>query len=310
MVTKRSKFSYVGFQATRNIGLYHFMEAIHPQHTCDEKQEHVRTLEAILKESKSDSNIWISDEAVGYFEALLAIYYRSMGDDAKARQLLQREIKNCLDMLSDEWAYNDWYAYRTLAMILARYGDDCNSLSAWSLLAPSDAGSESPSLKRQGDLNTTCEGRCNTTWTYANDFWRCKYCQDVAFDSECLEKLRAGKLMRDVCSPHHQFFHVPKWSDDEFRAVGKDHVRMGGEIQPDGMRTGGEIVTVDEWKNKLYEEWDIQKPAKSEEEKTEEKDKDAGEEGKEKDDQVKEDVFEKVMSLSTEQPTVVEMSVS
>ncbi|KAI9666298.1 MAG: hypothetical protein M1821_004233 [Bathelium mastoideum] len=308
VVSKRSGDVYVGFRATRKIGLYHVMEATNPQRTGDEQQEHVQTLEKVLKELKSDPNLWGSDDTAGYFEALLAIYYRSVGDDAKARQLLQREIKNYLDMLSDEWPENDWSAYRRLAVILARYGDDCNALSAWSLLPPSDAGSESPSPKRQGDMHTYCDGRCNTSWTYANDFWCCRYCVDVQFDSVCLEKLRAGTLIRDVCSPDHQFLHVPKWSDEEFRAVGKDRVRVGGEIQPDGTRTGGEIVTVEEWKNRLYEEWGIQKPAKKEEE--EGKDKDAGEEVKEKDGEVKEGVSEEVTSLSTGQPIVVETSAS
>ncbi|KAI9685380.1 MAG: hypothetical protein M1822_004511 [Bathelium mastoideum] len=307
VVGKRSG-GIVGFQATRNIGFYHFKEAMNPQCTGDEQQEHVQRLEKILRESKSDPNIWISDDAAGYLEALLAIYYRSVGDDAKARQLLQREIKNYLDMLSDEWPENDWQAYQQLAVILARYGDDCNALSAWSLLPPSDAGSESPSPKRQGDLRLYCDGRCSTRWTYANDIWYCRYCANVKFDSVCLEKLRAGTLLRDICSPNHQFLRVPKWSDEEFRAVGKDRVRVGGEIQPDGTRNGGEIMTVEEWKNRLYEEWDIQKPAKREKE--EEKDKEAGEEVKEKDGEVSEEVSGEVTSLSTEQPTVVETSAS
>ena len=72
-----------------------------PQRTGNEQNEHLQTLKEILKESKSDADRWISQDAAGYFEALLAIYYRSEADDTKARQLLQREIKNSLDMLSD-----------------------------------------------------------------------------------------------------------------------------------------------------------------------------------------------------------------
>ena len=116
--------------------------------------------------------------------------------------------------------------------------------------------------------------------------------------------------MRDVCSPDHQFLRVPKWSDEEFRAVGKDHVRMGGEIQPDGTRIGGEIVTVEEWKNKLYEGWDIQKPVRNDEDKDKTKGMEEGEDVKERVGEANEDVSEKVTSLSTEQPMMVEVGVS
>lgn len=117
---------------------------------------------------------------------------------------------------------------------------------------------------RSGDLGNQCDGRCGTRWFYADDIYSCKYCPDVQFDKPCLDKLRAGTLNRHVCGADHEFLHVPKWSDEAFREVGYGNVKVGGEMV-DGIRVGGEVVEIEQWLDRLREEWEVSKPVKVEE---------------------------------------------
>lgn len=116
---------------------------------------------------------------------------------------------------------------------------------------------------RSGDLRNQCDGRCNTRWSYADDMHCCKYCPDVQFDKACLDKLRAGTLNRHICGADHEFLHVPKWSDEAFGEIGSGNVKVGGEMV-DGVRVGGEVVEIEQWLDRLREEWGVSKPMKVE----------------------------------------------
>ncbi|KAK5048582.1 hypothetical protein LTR84_005673 [Exophiala bonariae] len=111
---------------------------------------------------------------------------------------------------------------------------------------------------RLGKATNNCDGRCGTSWTYADDFYVCKICSDVQFDLGCLNKLRAGKLKAVVCSPNHDWLHIPPFSDEEYHKVGKGNVRMGGTFI-DGARQGGEIVPVAVWVDAIRAQWGILK---------------------------------------------------
>ena len=109
-------------------------------------------------------------------------------------------------------------------------------------------------------MNSTCDGKCGTTWSYPDDYYCCKSCPDVQFCEDCLDKLKAGKLRRFICSPDHEWLHVPKWDDEEYAKVGRGMVKVGG-IWDGEQRQGGEVVTIEAWLDSLRDQWGVVKPA-------------------------------------------------
>ena len=83
----------------------------------------------------------------------------------------------------------------------------------------------------------------------------------MQFCPNCLAQLRTGKLKRYVCNANHDWLHVPKWDDEQYRKVGKGRVKIGGEFR-DGARVGGEIVTIEEWLDLVRDDCGIPKPKK------------------------------------------------
>ncbi len=59
-----------------------------------------------------------------------------------------------------------------------------------------------------------------------------------------------------ICSPDHDWLHVPKWDDEEYAKVGRGKVKVGGTWDGQG-RVGGEVVTIEEWLNLLRDEWGV-----------------------------------------------------
>lgn len=209
----------------------------------------------------------------------LACLYRLLDQDNAMRNLLLKDMKNGFDLLSDDDPENDYMGYATIGKIMMSTGDDLNALSAWSLWGPderrreylpegtrdgkevdSQSNDTSPSengIERFSPIH--CDGHCSGWhFRWGDTFWMCKLCDDVAFNDECLDKLRKGTLARFVCSPDHDWLLIPSWAD-EYRATGKGRVRMGGELI-DGKRVGGQIVPVEEWLDTVREKWGIDKP--------------------------------------------------
>ncbi|PNP55504.1 hypothetical protein THARTR1_04334 [Trichoderma harzianum] len=127
---------------------------------------------------------------------------------------------------------------------------------------PSDASGEvtvAP-LESKDIANTfeyTCDGTCGETpLDFNNGLNVCKYCWDVGFCDECLPQLKANKLKKIVCSPSHEWLAIPKWNPRGNAAARDGIVQVGGELV-DGVRVGGETVTVKEWLASLKKEWEI-----------------------------------------------------
>ena len=187
---------------------------------------------------------------------LLGSFYSFHDARDKAHALLLNDMKSGMDILSDDDPKNDYMGYQIIAEILMHTRDDLNALSAWSLYGPSERYDND-----EHELNYSCDGTCNKTLTFADSMWLCKVCNDVSFDDECFEKLCNGTLERFVCSSDHEWLRIPSWTD-ECNATGKDHVRVGGELQ-DGKRVGGQIVPIGQWLDTIKEKWSIEKPATS-----------------------------------------------
>ena len=104
--------------------------------------------------------------------------------------------------------------------------------------------------KPSGPLSNRCDGRCGTTWTFADDIYVCKDCIDVQFDHGCLELLRKGDLARNVCDKGHDFLHVEKYDFEKAARIGAGNVEVGGNV-----------MTVKEWLDSIKKEWDVQAKA-------------------------------------------------
>ncbi|KAI9667919.1 MAG: hypothetical protein M1821_000739 [Bathelium mastoideum] len=100
--------------------------------------------------------------------------------------------------------------------------------------------------KLSGPLSYSCDGRCGTDWTYADDFYVCRECIDVQFDAPCLEKLRQGEIKRDICDKNHKFLHVPAWSLESAKRAAEDKVLVGEEV-----------LEKDAWLDGIKKEWRI-----------------------------------------------------
>lgn len=269
---------------------YHFQQATKQGASAQESEQHFNKL---LKISRI-ANTWTHSFRPASF---LASYYVHRDQPEEARKLFMEEMVDALDILSDRDPDNDYYGYKLLANILMHTGDDLNALSAWSLLGPNDTYPSSnpgtpsddddddddetavdnveetpvPKLPsepepeestrdRSGPLSYSCDGRCDSSWSYANDMYICRYCPDTQFTGDCLEKLKSNKLQRFICHPDHSWLHVPVWSDKEALEVGKGNVRVHGELV-DGKRVGGKIVDRHEWLDEIREKWGVPKKA-------------------------------------------------
>lgn len=119
--------------------------------------------------------------------------------------------------------------------------------------------------KRNGNLSNYCDGLCGKRWKFADDFYCCKFCPDLQLCGVCHDKLIHGKLQSFVCNRDHKWLHVPKWDDKEYAKVGKGNVMVGGEMK-DGVRVGGNVVSIAEWLNIVRDDWGIPRPEKPVEE--------------------------------------------
>lgn len=266
----------VCLQALRCAEQYHFQKSIESSASPELITQHFHELLSLTTSTLGTSLSGFQHNA------FLASFYVRRGQLEKARKLFRDDMEVALEILSDEDPDNDPYAYKILANILMHTGDDLNALSAWSLLGPDDtypnedsAGkddddqaavdnekeatvslSKDPSTTpiRQGPLTYFCDGHCDTTWSYANDMYICRYCPDTQFTGDCLEKLKSNKLERYICHPDHSWLHVPLWSDEEALKAGKGRVRVRGALI-DGKRIGGEIVDIKDWVDELRKEW-------------------------------------------------------
>ncbi|KAL8822530.1 MAG: hypothetical protein Q9191_006735 [Dirinaria sp. TL-2023a] len=266
------------FAAARHLFSSLYVEAQSVQSTTSDLRPQERELNKLL-ENTNDAY------AAQRLRLSLASLYRLQGKQGAAQKLLLNDMKSGIDLLSDDDPENDVFGYSAMANILMHTGDDLNALSAWSLFGPnarytkidtertetdennnarSEASAPIEELPSEGEqaeyLGYSCDGRCNKSLTYADNVWFCKVCDDIQFHDECLDKLRKGTLTRFVCNKDHEWLRVPSWID-EYRATGKNRVRVGGELQ-DGKRIGGQIVAVDEFVDMIREKWGIEKPPK------------------------------------------------
>jgi tetratricopeptide (TPR) repeat protein len=97
--------------------------------------------------------------------------------------------------------------------------------------------------KLAGPLGYRCDGRCGIAWTWADDMYHCRICMDVQFCKSCLEKVQSGEIT-NICSPKHNFMHVPEWD-----TAGIDRIRQGQVL------VGEKLVPLQDWLQGIKEAW-------------------------------------------------------
>ncbi|KAF4460465.1 nacht and tpr domain containing [Fusarium albosuccineum] len=105
-----------------------------------------------------------------------------------------------------------------------------------------------------------CSGPCGKMWGFDEAIHVCKHCFDTGFCDDCLTKLKLGDSMLPAlemrCNKDHEWLYVPKWDRELYLNSLKKRVRVGGEIDAEGNRVGGEMVSAEEWLSRLKKDWE------------------------------------------------------
>ncbi|KAJ5767057.1 uncharacterized protein N7511_004673 [Penicillium nucicola] len=188
-----------------------------------------------------------------YPTRLLARHYAIQGEKEKFKDALRTYVKDHLEILVDEDPLNDWQGYAGLSTYLMYVGEDDDCLAAWSLIVPTpdtDLNRESPEDKSseelRGPLYIVCDGKCGTKWSFSNDIYACRQCDDIQLDLACLNKLRDGTLEVNGCGKDHEMIHVPAYDAAELEEIGDGNVKVGEQI-----------MSVEDWIQRLKENWGI-----------------------------------------------------
>lgn len=225
-----------------------FNEALRDKETAGPYLEQLEQLAAL----KSTSVIadWCDST---YPIRLVARYYALQGDKEKARDALRVHVKANLDILVDDDPLNDWQGYQGLATYLMFAGEDDDCLAAWSLIVPTtktkpdeESAEADPSEDPTGPLYAVCDGSCGTKWTFADNLYACRQCDDIQYDLACLNKLREGSLNIKVCDKEHEMLLIPAYDAVEMAKIGDGNVKVGEQI-----------VSVEEWIQNLKDKWRI-----------------------------------------------------
>lgn len=137
--------TFVSYQAAKRLSSVYFERANEATPDSELAIENVNKLAQLNEEL--DESYTAAD-----CRLLLGRYYRLIGREEKARDILRGGVKIALDLLSDEDPFNDYQAYLTLAVTLAPFNDDKNALAAWSLLLP---GEDDPETGKTGEGNAS-----------------------------------------------------------------------------------------------------------------------------------------------------------
>jgi tetratricopeptide (TPR) repeat protein len=272
--------SYAKGLVAGKLSSVYFRKALNAETDSEDADLYVKHLQH-LSTTNGDKEVddWSSQT---YPKQLLARYYALKAQPDRAKEVLRAHIKIGIDLLSDDDPTNDWQGYKSLTMHFMFASQDDNAHAAWSLITPDKQGGDSAAVDHpdgtstdplaekpdtksnddsagtkqppavdstkdlKGPLGYSCDGRCGHRWTYADDIYVCRECHDIQFDEQCLEKLRAGTLERQICDKDHEMFHVPKYNKEELDRIGEGNVKVGAEI-----------LKVRDWIERVKTEWAI-----------------------------------------------------
>lgn len=125
----------------------------------------------------------------------LARYWYGQGDHIQAKQMVRETVQQALDLLCDEDAENDAFAFQRLLSVFVPLGDNKNTEVCVQMLA------------RIGG-KVRCDGDCGHIWDYGEGMWWCRDCVNTNFNGACYQKLCEGEFKFSVCHRGHEFFYI------------------------------------------------------------------------------------------------------
>ncbi|KAL4773089.1 hypothetical protein BDW60DRAFT_27451 [Aspergillus nidulans var. acristatus] len=125
----------------------------------------------------------------------LARYWYGQGDHIQAKQMVRETVQQALDLLCDEDAENDAFAFQRLLSVFVPLGDNRNTEVCVQMLA------------RIGG-KVRCDGDCGHVWDYGEAMWWCRDCVNTNFNGTCYQKLCEGEFKFSVCHRGHEFFYI------------------------------------------------------------------------------------------------------
>ena len=238
-------------------------QVLHVGWDTTEAAEWITKLETIHKLQETHQNADMPVNMLGsdvdLASVFLALFYRLLGRQEEAHELLRRLILESLEILSDDEPQNDEFAVVTLVRAFLAADDINNALSLAqsmckinplvSLTTPADSPVKPRAQPKLPDI--TSSGRscaqCLNRISLSKSFVTCKFCMEP-FCMECVETVikKPGNETKDhrdeiVCRSDHAWFTVPPMN----------RILHTGEI----LLTDGRVQGFLEWKMRLQQQW-------------------------------------------------------
>ena len=241
-----SMVEWAAKESMRHLGVFHYQRAI----TGPNSASHVEKLEQLASDHRKYQ--FQGDHS----RASLAYYHAHISrDTAKAKSVLIDDVKEAVDLLSDEEDWNDWQGLYQLANVFLHFCDEDNALGAWLMLGPASKEDQS-----SDSAYFHCDGRCGTKWISASNIYCCRICPDVQLCEDCHGKIVAGNMKWFVCSSTHDWLHIPEQPAPTI-SNGTSDAKPSANLVP----KGDQFVPMEDWLNAIRDEWGIPRPEKKEE---------------------------------------------
>ncbi|KAL4977607.1 hypothetical protein BDW66DRAFT_165492 [Aspergillus desertorum] len=150
---------------------------------------HLQKISSLVPDSISETTSFVGPQIY------LARYWYVQGDHLHAKQMVRETVQQALDLLCDEDAENDAFAFQRLLSVFVPLGDNKNTALCVRMLA-----------KIGGKVR--CDGDCGQVWDYSEGMWWCRDCDNTTFNRVCYQKLCEGEFKFSVCHRGHEFFYI------------------------------------------------------------------------------------------------------
>lgn len=231
--------------------------------TSPEATEWLEKLEQVQEKQSKHQNLDIPADKYGsdvnIASVYLALFYRLLKNEPKAKQLLGNLVINSLDILLDDEPRNDQYAVENLLQVFVAANDAENAQAlarsmrkvnraaamATPLASPVRTRIE-PKLPDIQSVNKGC-AQCLNNISMSENFYLCQFCVD-SYCETCLNGIikQPGNKTCDrksdvVCRSDHEWFTIPPLNQ---------FLHTGEILWSDGM-----VKNFREWESALRQRW-------------------------------------------------------
>ncbi|KAL4994696.1 hypothetical protein BDV10DRAFT_188815 [Aspergillus recurvatus] len=170
---------------------------------ADNPSLHLQKISSLVPDSISETASFVGPQIY------LARYWYGQGDHVQSKQMVRETVQQALDLLCDEDAENDAFAFQRLLSVFVPLGDNRNTAACVRILA------------RMGG-KVRCDGDCGQVWDYGEGMWWCRDCVNTNFNGACYQKLCEGEFKFSVCHRGHEFFYIRAQESRQNRVDGVD----------------------------------------------------------------------------------------